>query len=208
MLIDRVRSDVERALRAHRPDDADRILREIEVWHALSGRWHTARFDPGGPLSIPISPGTCVEAVRAAALVAFPDRAAAITAAVARGLWPTGLRPQGGSFIEPFRRQEAIVAEPDRFPSLAVLGPPESAREQLRMVLDLGSEPTEPGLQPVVIPFTFRLEKDRVVVGGVGGGRLPRVNGTLAAPDVPLAEGDVISGEYSPQLLFLDRVRA
>lgn len=205
-MIDRVRSDVERALRAHRPDDADRVLRELEVWRALSGRWHTARFDPGGPLAVPISPGACVEAVRAAAFVAFPDRAAAIIAAVARDFWPTGLRPQAGSFIEPFRRDEAIVAEPDRFPSLAVLGPPESAREQLRIVLDLGSQPSELALQPVVIPFTFRLAEDRVFVDAVGSSP-PRVNGAPAR-SMPLAEGDVISAEHSPRLLFLDRVRS
>ena len=206
-MIDQVRSDVERALRAHQPDDADRILRELEVWHALTGRWRTARFDPGGPLSVPISPGPCVEAVRAALFAALPDRAVAITAAVARGLWPTGVRPQGGSFLEPFRRDEATVAEPDRFPSLVVLGPPESAREQLRIVLELGAEPSEFGFHPVSIPFQFRLTGDRLVIANVGRETFLRVNGTPAS-DTPLAEGDVLSAKDSLHVLFLDRVRS
>lgn len=201
-MIDRVLADVERALRAYRPDDADRVMREIEVWRALSGRWHSARYEPGGPLSIPISPGTCIEAVHAAAVTAFPDRAGAIAASVARSLWQTGLRPTD-SFLEDFRRREAFVKEPDGFPSLVVLGPPDSAREQLRIVLELGPDPAELGLRPVLIPFTFRLADGVVIVGGRGENG-PRINGT-ACRESPLAEGDLISGEYSPVLLFLDR---
>ena len=204
-MIERVLPDVERALRAQRPDDAGRILREIEIWCSLSGRWHTARYDPGGPLSVPISPGTCVEAAQAAVRLAFPDRAGAITACVARALWPTGLRSQTGSFLEDYRRAEALVAEPDHFPSLAVLGPPESAREQLRITLELGPEPIELGLRPIFVPFRFRrASSGRVVVQPLGNHRL-EVNGT-SFKETPLSEGDVVSGGDGPRLLFLDQI--
>lgn len=205
-MIERVFADLERALRAHRPDDAGRIVRELEVWRSLSGRWHTARFEPGGPLPVPVSPGPCMETVREATFAFLPDRAAAITGSVARTLWPTALRSQGGDFFEPFRRDEAVVAEPDRLPSLVVLGPADKARDQLRIVLEPAAIPTELGLQPIIIPLQFQLTEGRVALVP-SREATAHVNG-VPATKAPLSDCDVITGKHLPSLLFLERIGA
>lgn len=203
-MIDHVMADVERALRAFRPDDADRVLRELETWRALAGRWHTARFEPGGPLTVPVSPGTCIEAIHTAVLAAFPDRGGILTAQLARSLWTKGRRVHD-SF--PFLDDDPPIEDPERYPSVAVLAPPDLARDQVRVVLELGSAPAPVYISAYMVPFRFHLDGRSVVVSR-GQHRL-QVNGEDVS-ERRLADGDLVIGELAAgghvgKLLFLDR---
>lgn len=205
-MIDHVMADVERALNAHRPDDADRVLRELETWRALSGRWHTARFEPGGPLSVPVSPGNCLEAIHAAVSVAFPERAGALTALLARSLWRKGRRVYESY---PFLRDDPPIEDPDEYASVVVLAPPDVARDEVRVILELGSDPATIWISPYMLPFKFHLDGDaRSVVVSRGEHRL--VVNDEEVTERRLADGDLVTGALlaggvAGKLLFLDR---
>lgn len=202
-MIDHVMADVERALNAYRPDDADRVMREVETWRALAGRWHTARFEPGGPFSVPVSPGNCLEAIHAAVFAAFPERAGLLMAQLARSLWRKGRRVhQSYPFL---RDDDPPISDPERYPSVVVLAPADLARDELRVVLELGSAPLMIWISPYMRPFTLHLDGSSVVVGR-GEHRL-LVNGEDVI-ERRLADGDLIAGALSTggqKLLFLDR---
>lgn len=199
---DRIFADVERALRAARADEADSLLRELELWRASIGQWHIQRFVPGGPLSAPISPGPCIEAVVDAVRAAFPDRASAIIGAIGRALWPVGIRPNGGRHVHR-QAQERIVADADAHPSLVVLAPPDAAREAWRLVLERPVEEVALRLyQPIDVPFFFEIGEASVEIDrSIGRGT---INGEPFERR-SLVEGDVIRTVSSYSLLFLDR---
>ena len=199
-------ADVERALRAYRPDDADRVLRELETWRALLGRWHTARFEPGGALSVPISPGNCIEAIHSAVSAAFPERGGLLTAQLARSLWRKGRRVQEAY---PFVIDEPPIEDPDRFPSLVVLAPSDVARDELRVVLELSTFAVPIFISAFIPTFRLNLEGSSVVVSR--GNHPLEVNGENVSQR-RLADGDLIKCEISTagllgKLLFLDRAR-
>ena len=199
-------AEVERALNASRPDDADRVLRELETWRALSGRWHTARYEPGGRLSVPVSPGNCIEAIHAALSAAFPERAGLLTAQLARSLWRKGRRVHGSY---PFLRNDPPIDDPEQTPSVVVLAPPDVARDELRIALELGSAPATISISPYMVSLIFRLDGESVVAGR-GDHRL-LVNGEEVS-ERRLEDGDLITAElstggYTGKLLFLDRAR-
>lgn len=198
-------AEVERALNAHRPDDAGRLLREVETWRALTGRWDTARFEPGGPFSVPVSPGNCLEAIHVAVFAAFPERAGLLMAQLARSLWKTGRRVYDSY---PFLRADPLVADPDRYPSVVVLAPADLARDGVRAVLELGSVPGRVWISPFMVSFTFHLAGSSVVATREEHRLL--VNGEDVSNERRLADGDLLTGDLSTgghagKLLFLDR---
>lgn len=117
-------SDVRRALEALRPEDAEDLLREVEL--RLGGA--AGSRGPGVPR------GRLFDEIAPAVRASFPDRASGILVSLQRALWPRGvLGPV--SILAPAGTGDGLDLERDSFPSFVLLQPAGSVPAGLRLLL-------------------------------------------------------------------------